>query len=118
MGSILESFSDSLGEQEQQEVRRGEVLDSGKEGRVSCCCFVQTGFHWVVLSVLELFLYRPGWSRTQEIYLSCLPTAEIKGICYHTWPRRQEFLVVLVRNVRKGGLNDFRVLLLEGWSQY
>lgn len=56
MGSILESFCDSLGEQEQQEVRRGEVLDSGKEGRVSCCCFSQTGFHWVVLSVLELSL--------------------------------------------------------------
>lgn len=81
MRSILESFCDSLGEQEQQEVRRGEVLDSGKEGRVSCCCFSRTGFHWVVLSVLELSLYRPGWSRTQEIYLSCLPTAEIKGIC-------------------------------------
>jgi hypothetical protein len=49
-----------------------------------CFVFLRQGFSvypWLSWNSL----CRPGWPRTQKSACLCLPSAGIKGVCYHAW---------------------------------
>jgi len=60
------------------------------------CLFVETGFHCVVLAVLE-FICTDCWPQTHENLPVCLLSSGIKGVLYHYTTPFGQFLKICER---------------------